>query len=221
MQAYLFDFDGTLVDSAPDLTRALDTALVRAGLPAIGLELGRSMVGHGAGKFVERALRYSTGDQSLTMDSPFAKLLLSTFLEVYQPICAETSSLYPGAIETLSKLKDNEKYVALVTNKPRRFTEIMLPALRLDNIFDYVICGDDLSSKKPDPAMVEKVLCVSKIIPASACLVGDSRADLGAARQSGVASILVSFGYSGDLNVHNAGADLVIDHLSDVLLYDA
>lgn len=221
MLAYLFDFDGTLVDSAPDLTRALDLALARAGLPAVGLERGTRMVGHGAGKLVERALKYTTGDQSLTMESPLTKLLLSVFLEIYEPLCAETSLLYPGAIETLRKLKKNNKFLALVTNKPRRFTEIMLPVFGLNGLFDSVVCGDDLSTKKPDPEMVEKVLNEFDISATDACLVGDSMADLGAAKRAGVAFILVSFGYSGDLDVHKSGADLVIDHLSEVLSYDA
>ena len=74
MQAYLFDFDGTLVDSAPDLTRALDLALARAGLPGVGLELGTQMVGHGAGKLVERAVQHVTQDQSIRMESPLCCL---------------------------------------------------------------------------------------------------------------------------------------------------
>ena len=100
MQAYLFDFDGTLIDSAPDLTRALDRALERAGLPGVGLELGTQMVGHGAGALVEQAVRYVTNDDSFMMKSPLCRLLLSVFLEEYEPICAETSALYSGATES-------------------------------------------------------------------------------------------------------------------------
>ena len=131
MRAYLFDFDGTLVDSAPDLTTALDMALAKADLPGVGLELGTSMVGHGAGKLVERALHYTTGDTSLTIDSPFGKLLLSTFLDLYEPICADRSVLFPDALNTLKSLKERKKKVALVTNKPRHFTELMLSLIHI------------------------------------------------------------------------------------------
>jgi phosphoglycolate phosphatase len=221
MQAYLFDFDGTLVDSAPDLTRALDLALSRAGLPGVGLELGKQMVGHGAGKLVERAVQHVTKDQNVTMESPLCRLLLSVFLEEYEPICAETSVLYPGAMDLIHTLKDQEKQVGLVTNKPRRFVELMLPAFDLHNVFDSIVAGDDLPTKKPEPDMVHRALSDLDRAPNEACLVGDSKADLGAAKAAGVASILVSFGYAGDLNVHDCGADRVIHDLMELLGNDA
>lgn len=217
MQAYLFDFDGTLVDSAPDLTRALDIALARAGLPGVGLDAGKRMVGHGAGKLVERALRQTTGDPLITMDSPLAKLLLSVFMEVYEPICAEHSILYPGALETLETLKARGHRLGLVTNKPRRFVNLMLPVYGIEPLFDTIVAGDDLPTKKPDPAMVHQALGELGIVPAEACLVGDSIADLGAAKSAGVQSILVTFGYHGDLDVRHAGAERVIEALTELL----
>jgi len=217
MQAYLFDFDGTLVDSAPDLTRALDLALNRAGLPGVGLELGKQMVGHGAGKLVERAVQHVTNEQTVTMESPLCRLLLSVFLEEYEPICAETSVLYPGAMDLIHALKDQGKQVGLVTNKPRRFVELMLPAFNLHDAFDSIVAGDDLPTKKPQPDMVHRALSDLDCAPCEACLVGDSKADLGAAKAAGVASILVSFGYAGDLNVHDCGADRVIHDLMELL----
>jgi len=221
MQAYLFDFDGTLVDSAPDLTRALDLALNRAGLPGVGLELGKQMVGHGAGKLVERAVQQVTNEQNVTMESPLCRLLLSVFLEEYEPICAETSVLYPGAMDLIHTLKDQGKKVGLVTNKPRRFVELMLPAFNLHDAFDSIVAGDDLPTKKPQPDMVHRALSDLDCAPCEACLVGDSKADLGAAKAAGVASILVSFGYAGDLNVHDCGADRVIHDLMELLGNDA
>jgi len=221
MQAYLFDFDGTLVDSAPDLTRALDLALNRAGLPGVGLELGKQMVGHGAGKLVERAVQQVTNEQNVTMESPLCRLLLSVFLEEYEPICAETSVLYPGAMDLIHTLKDQGKKVGLVTNKPRRFVELMLPAFNLHDAFDSIVAGDDLPTKKPQPDMVHRALSDLDCAPHEACLVGDSKADLGAAKAAGVASILVSFGYAGDLNVHDCGADRVIHDLMELLGNDA
>ena len=217
MHAYLFDFDGTLVDSAPDLTRALDQALARAGLPGVGLELGKAMVGHGAGKLVERALIHTTGDPTHRMDSPLGRLMLTTFLDLYEPICAEHSVLYPGALEVLDTLASQGKQLGMVTNKPRRFVERMVPALGLESVFDVIVAGDDLPVKKPNPDMVWHALQQLGCAPEAACLIGDSQADLGAAQASGVASILVSFGYSGDLDVRAAGASRVIDQLTDLL----
>ena len=220
MQAYLFDFDGTLVDSAPDLTRALDRALERAGLPGVGLKLGTQMVGHGAGALVEQAVRHVTHDDSITMKSPLCHLLLSVFLEEYEPICAETSVLYSGATEVIETLKAKGKQVGLVTNKPRRFVELMLPAFRLQDVFDSIVAGDDLPTKKPEPDMVQKALADLGRAPHEACLIGDSKADLGAAKAAGVTSILVSFGYAGDLDVFNCGADRVIHDLMELIVND-
>lgn len=220
MQAYLFDFDGTLVDSAPDLTRALDNALQRAGLPGVGLEAGTQMVGQGASKLVERAAQYATGDLSLTKDSPLCRLLLSVFFEQYEITCTETSFLYPGALETIRTLKSRGKKIGLVTNKPRRFVELMLPAFDLHGMFEVVVSGDDLQTKKPEPDMVYQALSELDVAPEHACLVGDSRADFGAAQASGVSSILVNFGYAGDFDVMQAGADRVINELLELILYD-
>ncbi len=217
MQAYLFDFDGTLVDSAPDLTRALDLALARAGLDGVGLEDGKRFVGHGAGHLVTEALRKTTGDPTISMDSPLAKLTMSVFLEVYEPLCAEHSVLYPGALELLHHLRSAGKRLGLVTNKPRRFVNLMLPAFGIESLFDTIVAGDDLATKKPDPGMVHQALSELNLTPETACLVGDSRADLGAAKNAGVASYLVTFGYHGDLDVRHAGADRVIEHLSELM----
>ena len=220
MQAYLFDLDGTLVNSAPDLTRALDIALGRAGLPGVGLELGTQMVGRGASKLIERAAQHATGDLSLTTESPLCRLLLSVFFEQYEMICTETSFLYPGAMETIHTLKSRGKKIGLVTNKPRRFVELMLPVLDLHEIFEVVVAGDDLLTKKPEPEMVYEALRELSVAPQHAALVGDSRADLGAAQAAGVSSILVNFGYAGDLDVNQAGADRVINELPELLFHD-
>jgi phosphoglycolate phosphatase len=155
------------------------------------------------------------------MESPLCRLLLAVFLEEYEPICAETSVLYPGAMDLIHTLKDHGKQVGLVTNKPRRFIELMLPAFDLHNAFDSIVAGDDLPTKKPEPDMVHRALSDLDCAPYEACLVGDSKADLGAAKAAGVASILVSFGYAGDLNVHDCGADRVIHDLMELLGNDA
>ena len=109
----------------------------------------------------------------------------------------------------------------MVTNKPRRFVNLMLPALNLHNVFDSIVAGDDLLTKKPAPDMIYRALADMGTTPASACLVGDSKADLGAAKAAGVKSILVSFGYAGDLKVHDCGADRVINHLMELVSNDA
>jgi len=213
---YLFDFDGTLVDSAPDLVRALNLALARAGLSSISLAEGTAMVGHGSAKLVERALRATTGDHSITTDSPLARIVLSVFIEMYGPICTETSHLYPGAIETLDGLAARGCQLGLVTNKPREFVDRMLKPLGLDERFQVVVAGDDLATKKPAPEMVIHALQLLSVDPSQACLIGDSMADLGAAQAASVTPILVRYGYHGDLDVDSAGVR-VIDHLTALL----
>ena len=107
-----------------------------------------------------------------------------------------------------------------MTNKPRRFVELMLPAFRLQNAFDSIVAGDDLPTKKPEPDMVRKALADLGRAPHEACLIGDSKADLGAAKAAGVTSILVSFGYAGDLDVYHCGADRVIHDLMELIVND-
>ncbi|MDB4021842.1 HAD-IA family hydrolase [Litorivicinus sp.] len=221
MQAYLFDFDGTLVDSAPDLVGALDAALNRAGLSGVGLEAGKQMVGNGSGTLVERALRAATADPTIKIDSAFGKLMLSVFLESYELTCTDASVLYPGAIEALQGLKLRGKQLGLVTNKPRKFVDLMLPALGIETFFDSIVAGDDLLTKKPEPEMVLKALAELNVDSKDACLIGDSRADLGAAKRAGIFSILVSFGYHGNLDIAEAGAGRIIGRLTDLLNDDA
>ena len=118
-----------------------------------------------------------------SMKSPLCRLLLSVFLEEYEPICAETSALYSGATEVIETLKAEGKQVGLVTNKPRRFVELMLPAFGLQDAFDSIVAGDDLPTKKPEPDMVHKALADLGRAPHEACLIGDSKADLGQPRR--------------------------------------
>ena len=213
---YLFDFDGTLVDSAPDLVRALNLALAKAGLPAVSLADGTRMVGHGSAKLVERALQATTGDPAITADSPLARIVLSVFIELYGPICTETSRLYPGALETLEALAARGCQLGLVTNKPREFVDYMLRPLGLDERFQVVVAGDDLATKKPAPEMVLHALQLLSVPANQACLVGDSIADLAAAQAAGVTPILVRYGYHGDLDVDASGVR-VIDQLTELV----
>lgn len=209
--AVLFDLDGTLVDSAPDLRCALARMLAEEGLPAPDLAAVRGMVGEGARVLVERALR-SVG---AAFDDRRLARLHARFLDLYAAAPCRDTVLYDGARETLARLHAAGTRLGLCTNKPQRPTGLLLRALGLETLFGTVLGGDALPWRKPDPRHALTALERLGSEPGRAVLVGDSRIDLATARAAGLPCVLVSFGYS-DAPVDQLGADAVIDHL-DVL----
>ena len=140
-------------------------------------------------------------------------------LEEYEPICAETSALYSGATEVIETLKAEGKQVGLVTNKPRRFVELMLPAFGLQDAFDSIVAGDDLPTKKPEPDMVHKALAIWAELRTKPVSLVIAKQTWGQPRRQGHLN-LVSFGYAGDLNVYHCGANRVIQNLMELIVND-
>ena len=145
--AYLFDLDGTLVDTAPDLGGALNASLRNAGLPGITEAQARMWIGHGAKFSLTQALDH----HNLNLDPAAVDALLDNFLNHYENHVAELSTLYAGVVDTLDALRQSGSKLAVVTNKPTRFTLPLLSELALDGYFQSVVCGDTAALPKPAP----------------------------------------------------------------------
>lgn len=204
--AVLFDLDGTLVDSLPDLHDATNELLARHRRPAIDREQARLAVGHGAKALIARIWQ-ETGEPATEAE---LAAMHQEFLAIYRPIATRRTRPYPGVHEVLEALAGAGYPLGVVTNKPEDPTHDILRHLDLARWFGAVVGGDTTPEKKPHPAPV--VEAMRRLSVDRATLVGDSRADVGAARAAGIGVIGVSWGYDrGRLD-----ADHVIDHLSEL-----
>lgn len=187
------DLDGTLVDSAPDLAGTLVTLLAQEGREPLSLAQVKSMIGDGVAKLVERGFT-ATG---VCPQPPAFDALVARFIEIYNTRLVVETKAYPGAVETLSKLKDEGWRLIVCTNKPAAPSNEILQALQLAPLFEAVAGGDSYPFRKPDPRHLLTLLQSVNAAPESAIMFGDGPADVAAARAAGIPSLLASFGYGG------------------------
>lgn len=213
-RALAFDLDGTLTDSAPGLTSAVDGALNELDLPAAGVERVSTWIGNGADTLIERALSWALGH------APQADLLRAsrTLLDKhYAHSAAGGSQLYPGVKQTLAVLAAHSVPMALVTNKPTPFVAPLLQALGIIDHFSLIIAGDDVVAKKPHPAPLFLVLGNMGLLPCELVFVGDSRNDILAAQAAGCPCIGMTYGYNYGESIVTSRPDLTLDHFNDLL----
>jgi phosphoglycolate phosphatase len=210
-QAVVFDLDGTLVDSAPEIRMAINAAFEPLGVPAFSLDAVRRMIGGGAVVALRRAAERS----GVVLDEERESRALDRFLEVLATESLRGDGLYPGALDLLEALRRNGVALAICTNKADPVTHIAVRALGIAEYFGAVIGATDELAKKPDPSMLLAAVQRLGASPAAAVMIGDTHADIGAASAAGCTSIAVSYGYSQQ-SVHDLGADAVVDRLADV-----
>ena len=212
IRTVLFDLDGTLVDSAPDLHVAANKLLAENDRRPVSLEEITLMIGDGVPKLVERAFE-ATGEG--VYDAPLTALA-QRFLEFYEPHAADLTVPFPGALDCLSRLKDLGYGLALCTNKPYDATMEILGALGLGSSLDVVIGGDSLPGiKKPDPRHLLAALDKLGADPASAVMVGDNANDVNAAKAANLPAIVCRFGYTQG-PAENLGGDVIIGHFDEL-----
>ncbi len=204
--AIAFDLDGTLVDTAPDLVRALNAVIVPRGLPAVPLADVRAMVGRGARVLLERAHARS-GAEMQDGDA-----LVAEFIEIYKADVAAESRAFPGVEDTLAWLKHAGARLSVCTNKPSVLSDLLIAELGLAGYFERIVGPERTSAKKPDAAHLRDSLGGAF---ARAALIGDSAPDVGSARAAGLPVIVMSYGYSEN-PAGSLGADRVLHAFGDV-----
>jgi len=203
----IFDLDGTLIDSLDDLTNATNHMLLSLGRSAVTRDQVRGYVGQGARRLVEKALPAATADE--------IERGLALFLSYNEKHIVDQTSLYPGARETLTALREAGLTLAVVSNKNVALCTKVLSTLGADGFFASVIGADSLAERKPSPEPLLKVLRDLGVPPERAIMVGDSINDIAAGQAAGMATIGCTFGY-GDL-AEIEDADFLIDSLPVLL----
>jgi phosphoglycolate phosphatase len=212
-QAILFDLDGTLVDSVPDLARCVNAALASVGHAAADQDRVRGWVGNGAARLLHRAL---TGCPEGLAPVALHGQAMAAFNAHYAAEPCRDSRLYPGVATTLAALAGAGIRLGCVTNKPHRFVQPLLVALGLDACFASIIGGDSTARLKPDPLPVRAALSGLGVAAHRCLLVGDSRIDMAAGQAAGVATVAVTYGYDRSCDFAAAGAVAVLDCLTDL-----
>lgn len=206
-----FDLDGTLVDTAPDLVRALNRTLALEGLAPVGLAAVRRFVGHGARAMIQRA---ATLSHAAFSEERLDALTLS-FVDFYVEDIAAESRPFPGAVEALDALAGAGATLAVCTNKRTGLSQALLGALGLAERFAAIVGADSVAERKPHPGHLIEAVARAGGSMTRALMVGDSSTDVGAARAAGAPIVLVSFGYL-DAPAEELGADAIVDRFSEL-----
>jgi phosphoglycolate phosphatase len=209
-RAVVFDLDGTLIDTAPDLWRATNHILASLGRRPITLKDVRAFVGHGARALISRGLA-ATGDGA---DRQTTEKLFAEFVHYYGEHIAEGSEAFPGAVSLLDRLKEQGFRLGVCTNKLEGLSVRLLEALDLRKYFDAVVGPDTIGLAKPHPDTYREAVKRMQHDIARSIMVGDSETDVLTARAAGVPVIAVSFGYT-PRPIADFSPDFVISHFDE------
>ncbi len=208
-----FDLDGTLVDSAPDLARAVNAMLSSVGAQPLAVGAVIAMIGDGIDALVERALASAFGRPPASAE--FAACL-PLVIAHYGDCIVRHSHLYPGVMEALSGLRQRGMPLCCITNKFSQLTLPLIAAMRIDHFFAHVLCAETADERKPSPVLLERAFALCATAPRTVLMVGDSCDDILAARAAGCRVAAVSYGYSDAGRLLAAGADWLVDELHEL-----
>jgi len=207
----VFDLDGTLVDTAPDLIETLNVVFTRDGLPPLDYAAARDMIGGGARRMIESALKL----QGRVLTEGVVDRLFADFIAHYGAHVADRSQPFPGLDAALDRLASRGCQFAVCTNKLESLSRLLLEALGLSRRF-AAICGQDtFGMQKPDPEILRRTIRAAGGALQRAVMVGDSGTDIATARAAGVPVVAVDFGYS-ETPVRELGPDRVISHFDQL-----
>ena len=211
---FLFDLDGTLIDSREDIARAVNAMLKSMELPALSVIDVVRLVGDGMEALIQRVLR-NVGDTE--PDHEQVAVAMNLMIKEYGSHLIESTRLYPGVRETLEALRWAR--LGLVSNKPEALSRRILVEFRLADRFCAVLGGDSLPRRKPDPAPLIEAMSCCRALPSETVMVGDSPADVLAGKAAGIFTCGMAGGYRGRAELQEAGCDLIIDHFEALLTH--
>jgi phosphoglycolate phosphatase len=211
VRTVVFDLDGTLVDTAPDLIQALNFVLDREGLPPVPLHSARNMIGAGARRLIERGLEVE-GRVATPAD---ITRLTGDFIDYYAAHIADGSRPFEGLEDALDDLAGRGYQFAVCTNKLEWLSKRLLDQLGLSPRFAAICGADTFGVSKPDPVILQQTVARAGGQLASTVMVGDAGTDVGVARRAGVPVVCVEFGYT-DVPVADLKPDLLIGHMRDL-----
>ncbi|SFH87597.1 phosphoglycolate phosphatase [Halpernia frigidisoli] len=210
----IFDLDGTLINSIPDLTIAINKMLKHYDLAELTVEEVTPFIGNGAKTLVKRALEKAMKDKEIS-DAFFDKAFKYYFAAYKEEPCKETYT-YPGVIETLKYLHEKGFKMVICTNKPDDFIEPILETLEIKKYFTCWIGEDSLPEKKPDPAPLLHLAKKMKVSSDKTVMIGDSKNDILAAQNAEMESIGLTYGYNYNEHIANYKPSLVVDNFADL-----
>ncbi|WP_018987243.1 phosphoglycolate phosphatase [Methylophilus methylotrophus] len=209
----MFDLDGTLLDTAPQIAEAANRMLVALGKPMLPQAQIASYIGEGVQNLIKRCLTGSVHTEPAAEEFARAQPLYHGFYEAN----ATESQAFAGVLPALQQLKKLGYHLACVTNKPEKFTLPLLQEAGLADFFEVIISGDSLPKKKPDPLPLLHICQKLGVLPAEAVLVGDSETDIQAAHAAGCFVVTVPYGYNQGRAIDAAMVDATIQQLTDVV----
>jgi len=207
----MYDLDGTLLDTASEIAEATNLTLKEFNLQPVSQNQVRDWIGHGTGWLMKRAWEEQKGSDKANWDEVMAR-----FIHHYEATAGTTSVPFPFVLETLRKARDYGLKQAVVTNKETRFTNRILEKHGLTNLLDMVVCGDTLSVKKPNPAVIQHCLDTLGVAQGEALFVGDSSIDMATAKAAGVLCWAVPYGYNLGRPIEETMPDRIVPDIREV-----
>jgi phosphoglycolate phosphatase len=214
----LFDLDGTLVETAPEIMDAVNDTLSQFDLPLVSQQQVNDWIGHGTLSLLVNAVADRSGQSVEAVRSgELLRQMVPVYDGFYQQRCGTRSHLYPQVRETLQALRAQGVKLAVVTNKEGRYTQVVMNVHQLGPLFDAVVSGDTFPTKKPDPAGVLQCLAQFGAAKVRTLFVGDSSIDAATARNAGVPVWLLPYGYNMGQPIQACAPDRVIADFSSLL----
>ncbi len=212
VKAVLFDLDGTLLDTAPDLVTAANAMLGELVLPELDAESIKNFIGGGITSLVKRTLAASLESEP---DAQLLERALPLYEKHYAKVMLNQTHPFAGVVEGLQAMRAQSLRLACVTNKAERFTRPLLGATGLLDFFELLVCGDNLKKKKPDPLPLRHACKYFGVEPREVLLIGDSPLDTQAARAAGCHIFCVPYGYNQGRDVRELDCDAIVATLRD------
>jgi len=215
IRAVAFDLDGTLIDTLPDLTTAVNATLTALGAHTLPPARVRALIGDGADKLISRAVAEALAEGPVTEETQVRAMEL--FLACYAEHLFSRSKVYPEAVRTLRALQDEAIRVCCITNKSSRFALPLIEQAGLSSLLEFTLCADRNEDRKPSPVLLLQACERLELIPREMLYVGDSHTDVMAAQVAGCGAVAVTFGYHKPGSLERVSPDATVTSLIQIV----